>query len=120
MEATVNPELKPVTEIRDEMLAAARDAANRKYVEIGGDRYSCGFAWVSIWPQHKGNTRAGKAERQTLTELGFSVSYDKSWQLWNPSKHPCQNIDTKEAGARAAAAVLQKYGFTAHAGSRLD
>jgi hypothetical protein len=31
-----------------------------------------------------------------------------------------QNIDCKEAGAQAAAKVLQKYGFTAYAGSRMD
>lgn len=121
MTDAVNPELKPIVEIRDEMLAAARDAANRKYADIGGDRYACGFAWVTVYPKHKGNTKLGRAERTTLRELGFELDYTgKSFQMWNPSKHPCQNIDTKEAGARAAAEVLTRYGFTAYAGSRLD
>jgi len=121
MEATLNPELKPLTQIREEMLAAARDAANRKYAEIGGDRYACGFAWVNITPRHKGNTKAGRAERVGIRELGFELDWTgKSFQLWNPSGHSCQNIDTKEAGARAAAEVLRRYGFSAHAGSRLD
>jgi hypothetical protein len=121
MTDAVNPELKPIAEIRDEMLTAARDAANRKYAEIGGDRWACGFAWVTVYPRHKGNTKLGRAERTTLRELGFELDWTgKSFQLWNPSKHPCQNIDTKEAGARAAADVLTRYGFTAYAGSRLD
>lgn len=121
MTDTVNPELKPVIEIRDEMLAAARDAANRKFAEIGGDRYACGFAWVTVYPKHKGNTKLGKAERKTLREMGFELDWTgKSFQLWNPSNHSCQNVDTKEAGAQAAASVLRRYGIEAWAGSRLD
>lgn len=121
MTDTATLELKSATEIRDEMTAAAVSAAAAKYAEIGGDRYACGFAWVSIDPKHKGNTKAGKAERVTIREMGFELDWTgKTFQLWNPSKHGAQNIDTKEAGARAAAEVLRKYGFSAHAGSRLD
>jgi hypothetical protein len=40
--------------------------------------------------------------------------------MWNPSKFNCQNVDTLEAGADAAAAVFKSYGFTAYSGSRLD
>jgi hypothetical protein len=40
--------------------------------------------------------------------------------MWNPSKYGCQNVDTLEAGAQAAADVFKKYGFRAYAGSRLD
>jgi hypothetical protein len=40
--------------------------------------------------------------------------------MWNPSKFGCQNVDTLEEGARAAAAVFKSYGFEAYAGSRLD
>jgi hypothetical protein len=32
----------------------------------------------------------------------------------------CQNMDTLEAGARAYAEVLGKYGFKAYAESRMD
>jgi hypothetical protein len=121
MTDTATMELKSIADIREEMTAAATGAAAQKYAEIGGDRYACGFAWVTINPKHKGNTRAGKAERVTIRELGFELDWTgKSFQLWNPSKHAAQNIDTKEAGARAAANVLRRYGFDAHAGSRLD
>jgi hypothetical protein len=107
--------------IRNEMLEQAAEVAEAKLREIGGDRYACGFAWVTIYPEHKGNTRAGKVERQILEEIGFRKDWTgKAYEFWNPSKWPGQNVDVKEAGARAAADVLRKYGFTAYAGSRLD
>jgi hypothetical protein len=40
--------------------------------------------------------------------------------MWNPSNFGCQNVDTLEKGAEAAAAVFKRYGFEAYAGSRLD
>jgi len=55
-----------------------------------------------------------------MKEAGIRKSYTGSFQLWNPSGLPVQNVDTLEAGADAAAKVFQKYGFTAYAGSRLD
>ena len=107
--------------VKNEMLAAARAAADAKFAEIGGDIYACGFAWVTVYPKHKGNTKLGKAERVTLREMGFELDWtDKAFQYWNPSNHSCQNVDTKEAGARAAAKVLKAHGFAASAGSRLD
>lgn len=109
--------------IREEMLKAAKEAADKFFEEkLGGqDRYACGFAWVTVYPQHKGNTRDGKAERRVLTELGFRKDWtEKAYEYWNPSGHMCQNVDTKEAGADAAAKVLRKYGFKAYPGSRLD
>lgn len=112
-----------VAAVKEEMLLAAANAA-AEYVtrHYGGvDAGACGFAWVTIYPEYKGNTRAGKAERAVLQALGFSVDYTgKSYQMWNPSKWGGQNIDTKEAGARAATQVLRKYGFAASTGSRLD
>lgn len=126
---TATATMVDVAAVKNEMLLAAAGAAT-EYVtrHYGGvDAGACGFAWVTIYPnfKHKGNTRAGKAERQEfgsiMTALGFSIDYTgKSYQLWNPSKWGGQNIDTKEAGARAAAQVLRKYGFAASAGSRLD
>lgn len=107
--------------VSNEMLTEAAQAAEAKYREIGGDRYACGFAWVTIYPKHKGNTTLGKAERQVIKALGFTKDWTgKAYQYWNPSKSPVQNIDIKEAGAVAAAAVLTKHGFNAYAGSRLD
>lgn len=109
--------------IRNEMLNAARDAAQAladKYYG-GRDGGACGFAWVTIYPEHKGNTKLGKAERAILKEMGFSADWTgKGFQMWDPAKWPGQSIDVKSAGAAAAAKVLQKYGFKAYAGDRLD
>jgi hypothetical protein len=109
--------------IRNEMLeqahTVAMDTLNTRYG--GKDWYACGFAWVTIYPKHKGNTRDGREERKLLEAMGFRKDWTgKAYEYWNPSKWPGQNVDVKEAGARAAADVLRKYGFTAYAGSRLD
>jgi hypothetical protein len=95
----------------------ARNAADKFFQEkLGGvDQYSCGFAWVDILGI-KGNTKLGRA----LKEAGVRKSYAGSFQIWNPSGYGCQNIDTLEAGAEAAAQVFERYGFRAYAGSRLD
>jgi hypothetical protein len=110
-----------INTVKAEMTAAAVEAAADMYKQIGGDRYACGFAWVTIYPKHKGNTRLGKAERAVLTALGFRKDYTgRAYELWNPSGSPVQNVDIKEAGARAAATVLRGYGLDAYCGSRLD
>lgn len=115
--------------VRDETLTAAAEAAqdyiNAWRASTGGNAYGepmyCGFAWVTVYPQHKGNTRDGKLERQLLEEMGFRKDWTgKAYELWNPSRWGGQSMDAKEAGARAAAKVLQKYGYTAYAGSRAD
>ena len=107
-----------LVEIVREAKAAAKAAGMKYYNEqLGGqDRFACGFAWVDIYGV-KGNTKLGKA----MKAAGFSKSYTGSYQIWNPSELPCQNIDAKEEGARAAADVFKRYGFDkAYAGSRLD
>ena len=112
---TATPEQIP--QIVAEAERAAHAAAHQYfYDQLGGrDQYACGFAWVDIYGV-KGNTKLGKA----LSAAGVRKSYTKSLQMWNPSKFGCQNVDTLEAGARAAAAVFKQYGFEAYAGSRLD
>ena len=94
--------------------ASAAEAFENKYFPDGGWG-ACGFAWVDIFGI-KGNTKAGRA----MKAAGINKSYNGAYQIWNPSKYPTQNVDTLEAGARAAADVLKRYGFTAYAGSRLD
>lgn len=109
--------------VRDEMLAAAHAAAEKFFKErLGGvDQYACGFAWLTVYPVHKGNTRAGRAERRVLEQMGFRKDWTgKAYEFWDPSKYPCQNVDTKEAGAIAAANILRKHGFRVSVGSRLD
>ena len=108
--------------IRNELEAAAA-AATQQFLDqhFGGkDGGACGFAWVDIYPESKGNTKLGKREREILKALGAKPSYTKSFQIWNPSRNVCQSVDAKSAGAVAAAKVLQKYGFKAYAGDRLD
>lgn len=115
--------LSSPAQIREEMLKAAKEAADKFFAEkLGGvDAYACGFAWVTVYPEHKGNTKAGREERKVLESLGMRKDWTgKAYEIWNPSGHGCQNVDTKEAGAVAAANVLKKYGFKAYAGSRLD
>lgn len=118
-----------VADVKAEMIDAARIAA-QDYVNewtrtTGGNAYGepvyCGFAWVTVYPQHKGNTKQGKAERAVLKQLGARVDHTgKAYQIYNPSGWGGQSMDVKEAGAAAAAAVLKRYGFTAYMGSRAD
>jgi len=113
MEYTVEQVKAIVAEAREEAKKAADEFFQKK---LGGqDQYACGFAWVNIYGV-KGNTKLGK----TLKAAGLKQDYTKAFSIWNPSEHNCQNIDTKEAGANAAAKVFEKYGFRAYAGSRLD
>lgn len=112
---TVTPEM--VSTIVEEAKVAAFEAADKFFKDkLGGqDAYACGFAWVNIYGV-KMNTKVGKA----MKEAGLRKDYSGSVCMWNPSKYGCQNVDTLEAGAQAAADVFKKYGFRAYAGSRLD
>lgn len=103
-----------VNAIVQEAFQEARKAAQQA-LSTYGDRDACGFAWTSIY-KVKGNTKLGKM----LKAAGVRQSYDKSFQLWNPSGLGVQSMGILEAGADAAAQVFRKYGFTAYAGSRMD
>lgn len=113
MELTVTQIQQAVREAKE----AAYEAADNYFkTKLGGvDQYACGFAWVNIRGV-KGNTKLGRA----MKAAGIRQDYTKAFQIWNPSGYGCQNVDTLEAGARAAADTLKKYGFDAYAGSRLD
>ena len=106
-----------INQIVAEAKAEAYRAADTYFKDkLGGrDQFSCGFAWTDIFGI-KGNTKIGRY----LKEAGLRKSYTGSLQLWNPAGYGCQNIDTLEKGAEAAAKVFEKYGFRAYAGSRLD
>jgi len=107
-----------IPQIIEEARIAAREAAEKFFREkLGGvDQYACGFAWVNIYGI-KGNTKIGKA----FIANGIRKNYNGSaYEMWNPANIGCQNIDTKEAGARAAAEVFRRYGFEAYPNSRLD
>lgn len=101
---------------------AAYIAADKYFKEkLGGrDQFACGFAWTSIYEfegkKINGNTKIGRM----LKKCGVTQNYNRVFHIWNPSGYPVQNVDTLEAGARAAAEVFQKHGFKSFAGSRLD
>jgi hypothetical protein len=111
-----------IPELISEAKTVARHAASKYFAEKmdNFDGGCCGFAWVTIYDfegkKIRKNSKIGKA----LELAGVTKSWDGFFQIWNPSNFPCQNIDTLEEGARAAAELLKKAGFTAYAGSRLD
>jgi hypothetical protein len=108
------------------ILAEAREEAKKVAQDFydnqcgGRDQYPCGFAWLNIYKYNgvklKGNTKVGRL----LKSVGVEQDYARVFQIWNPSGLPVQNVDIKEAGARAAADVFTKYGFEAFAGQRWD
>lgn len=112
---TATPEQIP--QIVAEAREAAYQAAMKFFQEkLGGqDQMCCGFASTKIYGV-KGNTKLGRA----LAAAGVRKSYDRSFELWNPSAMMVQNVDTLEEGARAAAEVFKRYGFEAYSQSRLD
>ena len=113
MDYTVEQIKAIVAEAKEAAYAAATKFFQDK---LGGvDQYACGFAWVNIYGI-KGNTKLGRA----MKAAGVRKDYTGALQIWNPAQLGVQNIDTLEEGARAAADVFKRYGFTAYAGSRLD
>ena len=114
----MNYTVSELQNILNEAQAVAYDAAKKFYDEkMGGfDGGACGFAWVNIYGV-KGNTKLGRMLKAAGVERS---DYKRCFTIWNPSGLPVQNIDCKEAGAIAAAKVLEQHGFKAYAGSRLD
>ena len=94
--------------IHQEATQAAIDAATAYFNGVidGKDQFPCGFSWVKIYDV-KLSTRLGRA----LAAVGFTTSYRKGIQQWNPSGLMVQNVDTKHEGSKAYAKVFQKYGF---------
>lgn len=79
----------------------------------------CGFAWVDVFPTHKGNTKLGREERRILEQCGFDKSYDgPKYYKWISDFN--QSMQKKEIYARAYAKVLRENGIKAYEGSRLD
>ena len=79
----------------------------------------CGFAWINVYPEFKGNTKLGKEERKVLEAAGFSKNeYEKNYQRWVSEFN--QSMQKKEAFARAFSKVLRENGINASAASRID
>jgi len=118
------------TELLVDTARKAAEGAQAKFLaewpaNTGGNEYGepmyCGFAWVTIHPEHKGNTRLGTLERRVIESMGFRKDWTgKAYQLWNCTGYAGQSMDVKEAGAQAYAEVLRGAGFKAYMGSRAD
>ena len=115
--------------VTESAVRAARNAQeqflNNWVNTTGGNSYGepmyCGFAWVTVYPEHKGNTKQGKAERKILEAMGFRKDWTgKAYELWNPGNYAGPSMDVKEVGAQAYAEVLRTAGFKAYMGSRAD
>ena len=102
----------------------AAQAATQDYIDAfmnGEDAFPCGFAWVTIYEYEGKKIRKNSKMGKALEALGAKKSdYEGGYRMWNPSGTMLQNLDCKEEGARAAADVLTKYGFTAYGGGRMD
>ena len=116
---TTVAELKAMIREAQEAAYEAADNFERTHFPNGGWG-ACGFAWTNLY-KYAGKKLDGRSRvARMLKEAGVGQDWQRTFQLWNPSGYPTQNVDTLEAGARAAADVFKKYGFEAYAGSRLD
>ena len=93
------------TQASNAALTAQKDFLAKWNASTGGNEYGepmyCGFAWVTVYPEHKGNTKLGKGERRVLESMGFKKDWTgKAWQLWNCTGYNGQSMDVKEAGAQ--------------------
>lgn len=98
--------------------AIAQQESQRYFQEQlqGRDQFACGFAWVDVYVD-----RTNSKTAKELIRAGFKKDYKpKCVSMWNPGGLGIQNIDAKEAGARAMAEFLRAQGITAYADSRLD
>jgi len=103
-------------QIFNDATAAAKAAvAKRSAVWGGHDAGACGFGWVELTPARGPFVAYCKANK-----LGSKIGYKPGFQFWNPGCYNGQNIDIKEAGADAFAAVLNLHGLNARSCSRLD
>ena len=61
------------SDVHQEASSKATTAVNTFFNDIlkGEDQFACGFAWVTVYPKNKGNTKLGKAERAGLESIGF-------------------------------------------------
>lgn len=101
--------------IKNEAYQAAVTAEN-DFLTKHGEMAYCGFAWVDVFV-----SRTNSKEAKLLKEIGFKRDYKpKCLNLWKPGNYNGQSMDVLEAGARAYAEVLSKYGFRAYMGSRAD
>lgn len=89
-----------------EAFEKASEAAREYLLDIGGDRYPCGFAWVRIKP-----ARGQLVKNLKALEMGSTDEFEGGFVVYNPSRNACQNMYAKEVGARAFAKHLKDSGI---------
>lgn len=112
-----------VEKVFNEASILAEQATNQYVQEkLGGeDQWPCGFAWVNIYEyQGKKIRKNSKIGKELIAAGARKSDYEGGFRVWNPSGTIMQNMDCKYAGARAFADHLQKFGFTAYPGERMD
>ena len=109
------PDRAFMLKVIQEAQEAAAQATHDYLAKIGGDNYPCGFAWVRIKP-----ARGPWVTLLKELKIGKTDDFMGGYMIWNPSGNHCQNVDAKEAGARAFQLVMEKYGVKWIVGSRLD
>jgi len=103
-------EMAPTVDPEDALKAADAIEAQAKRIEELEASIDKNDEWVK-WFIEKTDARIAELEAALKPFADY----------WEPGTGlHCQNVDTKEVGARAAADVFKRYGFTAYAGSRLD
>jgi hypothetical protein len=80
----------------------------------------CGFAWVNVYPEFKGNTTLGKQERKVLEAAGLTKDWENAKRFYIWVRDFNQSLQKKETYARAFAKVLSENGVTASSMSRID
>ena len=104
------------TEIHQEAIEAAKEAASKQFKTYGAQPFNCGFS--SVIAEVKGNTKLGKS----FIKQGFEKHFSRGYYLWNPSDHMTQDLSVKAAGSTAYIEVINKYlpDIKLYSNNRLD
>ena len=90
-------------QVHAEATTQATAAVDKFFNDVlkGEDQFACGFAWVTVYPENKGNTKLGKQERAGLESIGFSKKKTgKALQLWNPVSTQVKTLTPKKKAQR--------------------
>jgi hypothetical protein len=87
-----------------EAFEAAKKASDEYFKKHGEMMGACGFAWVDIGPGTHKVCRYLREHHGADRNIGRPGIH-----VYNPGGHATQNIDIKEAGAKAFAATLKKH-----------
>jgi len=113
-----------IAEAKQAAATAAQEYVDAWTATTGGNQYGepmyCGFARTTI-TKYAGKNIDGRTKvGRLLKAVGVRQNYAGRFELYNPADWGGQSMDVKEAGAQAAARVLEQHGFTASWSSTPD